>query len=130
MEIVDTVYLIAYLNPENPLHKNALKVVEGLGDKRRVSQAALIELDLIMKSRGFSLEERRDTWILLSAVINGHVEPLLPSDFALAARLSEAHGLDYFDSLVSAQCINRLAKPLTTDSTIIKIVESALRQTA
>ena len=128
MEIVDTVYLIAYLNPEDPLHKEALSVIEGAGSKRRVSQAALVELDLIMKSRGFNVEERRDTWILLAALLDNHVEPLLPSDFALAASLIEEHEMDYFDSLIAAQCINRSAKPLTTDAAIIKAVEGRLTE--
>ena len=47
-------YLIAYLNPEDPLHRDAPKVIEKLGDKRGVSQASLIELDLIMKSGGLA----------------------------------------------------------------------------
>ena len=128
MEIVDTVYLVAYLNPEDPLHEEAVDILDGIGGERRVSQAALLELDLIMKSRGFSLEERVDTWTLLSALLDGHVEPLTPNDFGLAAILSEVYGLDYFDSLVSAQCINRSAKPLTTDNAIIKAVEEKLRK--
>ena len=58
MEIVDTVYLVAYFRPNDPLHDRAIEVLEGLDEERRVSQAALIELDLLMKSRGFNYRER------------------------------------------------------------------------
>jgi PIN domain nuclease of toxin-antitoxin system len=124
VEIVDTVYLIAYLNPDDPLHREARSIVEGVGGGRRVSQAALLELDLLMKSRGFTVEERLDTWQLLSILLGREsVEPLYPEDFALAAVLAEREGMDYFDSLIAAQCINRRAKPLTSDQAIIKAVE-------
>ncbi|AEM39617.1 hypothetical protein Pyrfu_1763 [Pyrolobus fumarii 1A] len=127
IEIVDTVYLIAYLNPDDRLHEHALTVIENMPSWRRVSQAALIELDLLMKSRGFTLEERMDTWSLLATLIpREHVEPLLPSDFALATVLVHDRKLDYFDALIAAQCINRGGKPLTTDMEIIKVVEEYL----
>jgi len=124
MKIIDTVYLVAYLNPVDRLHNEATRIIESVGEARRVSQAALLELDLLMKSRGFTLSERRDAWTLLSALLSSYVEPILPSDFSLAAILAEAHGLDYFDSLVAAQCINRGAEPLTTDEQIIQVVKS------
>ncbi|ABM81266.1 type II toxin-antitoxin system VapC family toxin [Hyperthermus butylicus] len=123
-EIIDTVYLVAYLNPDDPLHEEAARLIESLNPGRRVSQAALIELDLLMKSRGFTPSERRDTWQLLAAILNEEtVEPLLPADFALAVELAEKEGIDYFDSLIAAQCINRKAKPVTNDPDIIKAVE-------
>ncbi len=92
VEIVDIVYLVAYLNPEDPLHQESVKTIESLGAERRVSQAALLELDLLMKARGFTPSERRDVWTLLSIVIGDNVEPLLPQDFSLAATLAEAKG--------------------------------------
>jgi len=122
VEIIDTVYLVAYLNPADRLHNEAARIIESIGETGRVSQAALLELDLLMKSRGFTLSERRDAWTLLSALVGNYVEPVLPSDFSLAAILAETHGLDYFDSLVAAQCINRGAEPLTTDEQITRVV--------
>jgi PIN domain nuclease of toxin-antitoxin system len=123
-EIVDTVYLVAYLNPNDPLHREAVSIIESIGGERRISQAALLEFDLLMKSRGFTLEERLDTWQLLSIILSrDSIEPIYPEDFALAATLTDREGLDYFDSLIAAQCINRKAKPLTTDQAILKTVE-------
>ncbi|MDK2373119.1 MAG: hypothetical protein QI197_07075 [Candidatus Korarchaeota archaeon] len=47
---------------------------------------------------------------------------LSPSDIALGAFLS-SKGLDYFDSLIAAQCLVRGAKPVTTDQGIIEVIE-------
>ncbi len=129
LEVVDTVYIIAYLRPSDPLHSEALSIVEGLGPHRRVSQASLIELDLLMKSRGFTVAERLKTWMLLEKVIPIEaIEPLSPQDFALAAILIEKQALDYFDALIAAQCIARNARPVTTDRDIIEIVSGTSRE--
>ena len=128
MELVDTVYLVAFLNPDDPRHEEAVELLSGLGAGRRISQAALIELDLLMKSRGFSPEERESAWLVLTRVIpEDAVEPLTPQDFAAAVELHESKGLDYFDALVAAQCAVRGARPLTTDAAILKALEKALR---
>ena len=124
--IIDTVYLVAYLTPSDRLHSAAVKLLEKeLGELVRVSEAALMELDLIMKSRGYTAEERERTWLYLTAVLGGNVEPLLPIDFAVAARLEAVEGLDCFDALVAAQCINRGAEPVTTDQEVVAAVKSA-----
>ena len=120
---MDTVYLVAYLKPSEPLHDEAVGVLESLGPNRKISQAALIELDLLMKSRGFTLDERLKTWKFLEKLIPAEtVELIIPQDFTIAAVLTEKYGLDYFDGLVAAQCMVRNAKPLTTDKDIINVV--------
>jgi len=127
VEIVDTVYLVALLNPDDPKHEEAVELLSDLGTSRRVSQAALIELDLLMKSRGFTIEERRNAWLVLTRVIPEEaVELLAPKVFAVAVELYESEGLDYFDALVAAQCVVRNAKPVTTDIAILKTFERAV----
>ena len=126
MEIVDTVYLIAYFRPNDPLHDRAIEVLEGLDEERRVSQAALIELDLLMKSRGFNHRERDKVWTILSKVIDVRfIEPITPLDMAVSAYLTEKYKMDYFDSIVASQCIMRKASPLTADKEIESIVSRA-----
>ncbi len=129
MKIVDTVYLVAYLDPGSSLHREAARLLEEELPRggARVSTAALIELDLVMKSRGYTWREREEAWLLLAAVIGDAVEPLTPMDMAEAARLQESRGLDYFDSLIAAQCINRGADPATTDREILETVAAARR---
>jgi len=121
LEIVDTVYLIAYLRPSDPLHDEAVNVLSGLGKARRISEASLIELDLLMKVRGFTPIERAKTWRLLEKIIPPDaLEPLTSRDYTVAAILADKYELDYFDSLIAAQCIVRKAKPLTTDERLAK----------
>ena len=119
MEIVDTVYLVAYFRPSDPLHDEAQDILENLSADRKVSQAALIELDLLMKTRGLTPQERIQAWKILSLFITPDtVEPLTPLDIAAASHIADTSPIDYFDSLIAAQCILRAAEPLTTDPTI------------
>jgi len=76
-----------------------------------------------MKTRRLKSEERLKTWLVLHRLINTNtIEPITPLDMAIATHLVTNYNLDYFDSLISAQCITRKAKPLTTDREIIDIV--------
>jgi len=104
--------------------EEAVELLSDLGAGRRVSQTSLIELDLLMKSRGFSPEERNEAWLVLAQVVpEGAIEPLAPQDFAAAVKLHESEGLDHFDALVAAQCMVRNAKPVTTDAAFLKTFE-------
>ncbi|RLE67565.1 MAG: hypothetical protein DRJ43_07205 [Thermoprotei archaeon] len=88
-----------------------------------------------MKTRGLESGERRKTWLILHRLIDVNtIEPVTPLDMAIATYLVTTYNLDYFDSLISAQCMVRKAKPLTTDKEIIDVVSkrsqvlSALRR--
>ena len=61
MEIIDTIYLIAYSRPSDPLCENVIAYLENLDDDRVVFSASLTEFDLLMKIRGLEGEERRKT---------------------------------------------------------------------
>ena len=123
MEIVDTVYLVAYFRPSDPLHGTAVEVVENLSLERRVSQIALVEFDLLMKSRRLSQSDRISAWVLLQGLIGADaIELVTPLDMAAATFLSSRYGIDYFDSIIAGQCLLRKAKPLTTDEEIIRTV--------
>ncbi len=122
MEIIDTVYLVAYFKQSDPLHKDSVNIIEKLSEERVVSQASLIELDLLMKTHKFSIDERIKTWYILKQLINDkYIEPINPLDIIIATHLTSKYKLEYFDSLITAQCINRNAKPLTNDREIIEI---------
>jgi len=104
---------------DDPLHKDAIHLIEE--ETNPISQASLLELDLILKGRGFSLRERENVWRLLSAYIpESRIAPLTPEDLALASKLEE--NLDYFDSLVAAQAINRGMDIATTDEEVGKAI--------
>ncbi len=129
MRLIDTVYLVAYFRPSDPNHDVAEELLESLGEGTFVSQAALIEFDLLMKSRGLGLGERLKALGLLDVLVDEKLMPLTPADLAAAAYLFKRYELDYFDSLFAAQCVLREADPLTTDDEILKVVnERDVRQ--
>ena len=126
MEIIDTVYLVAFLIDSDPLHDKAVQFIESLSPTRKISQASLLELDLLMKARGFNWKERLRTWLLLSSLIpKDFKEVILPFDLSLAAFIVYKYELDYFDAIISAQCILRNAKPLTTDREILQMISKS-----
>ena len=59
--LVDTVYLIAYLNPSDKLHSQAVNTLHQEKHSITYSSHALQELDLILKSRGYTPTERTNT---------------------------------------------------------------------
>ena len=126
MEIIDTVYLVAFLIDSDPLHDKAVQLIESLSLTRKISQASLLELNLLMKTRGFNWKQRLRTWLLLSSLIpKDLIEVILPLDLSLAAFIVYKYKLDYFDAIISAQCILRNAKPLTTDREILQMISKS-----
>ena len=126
MEIIDTVYLVAFLIDSDPLHDKAVQLIESLSLTRKISQASLLELNLLMKTRGFNWKQRLRTWLLLSSLIpKDLIEVILPLDLSLAAFIVYKYKLDYFDAIISAQCILRNAKPLTTDREILQMTSKS-----
>jgi len=119
IKLIDTVYLVAYINPTDKLHKEALQLIENINQQTLVSSYALIEFDLIMKSRGFTEDERIDTWTLLETKINGNIASPHPQDHRIAAELQKLN-YDYFDSLIASQAVRLKAQPQTTDKMIIQ----------
>ena len=89
-----------------------------------MSSYALIELDLLMKSRGFTLEERYKVWTVFENVISDKIAFSSSTDFKIASWL-QGQGYDYFDSLIAAQAVRLNLKPLTTDSKLLEAFKKA-----
>ena len=107
MPVLDTVVLFAALSEADPRHERAVYHVGKLGEEGYyVSATALVELDIVLKSRGFSHEERMEIFALLAADYpHARVSPLSPMTFYVAAKVEEEHGLDYFDACVAAEAL-------------------------
>ena len=94
--------LIASLDTEHPLHKRAMHHLRGASSEDvYVPSAAVLEMDLELKSHGFSKEERREASTSLLGYVPG--EKILPLSFEVVA---EAAGLErvlgYFDALIGS----------------------------
>src|SRR2546422_6928531 len=72
MRLLDTMVLIASLETEHPLHKRAMQHLRraSLGDVY-VPSVAVLEMDLELKSHGFSSDERREARTSLFGYVSG-----------------------------------------------------------
>src|SRR2546422_6135642 len=80
MRLLDTMVLIASLETEHPLHKRAMQHLRraSLGDVY-VPSVAVLEMDLELKSHGFSSDERREASTSLFGYVSGG--EILPVNF-------------------------------------------------
>ncbi len=126
MKTIDTVVLIAFLNPGDRLHHRSLERLEELESSKEpyVSTAALIETDIVMKLRRFTIPEREISWLAIGSVIpRERVIPNTATSLRLATALQDS-GLDYFDSLIASVALENDASVITTDKEIAKHVET------
>ena len=102
MPILDTVVLFAAADQLDELHEPAVARLRELGDKTLLAGSALLEVDVVLKSRGFSPRARREEMALLMhefPAIATSVHCVEPRTVYLATLYEEAFGLDYFDGL-------------------------------
>ena len=122
MPVLETDFLKALIDPKDELHFNANRALEKLSREKdwKLASTAILELDLILKSRDFSKAERRDIFDALSAKIPEN--SILKLNLRVAKKACElqdkyAFANFYFDSL-------HLAIALAHDSIIISSDES------
>lgn len=103
MLLLDTMVLIASLDPMHPLHNRAIHHLKRVGsdDDVQVPSAAILELDLELKSHGFTLDERREAATsLLGYVPEENVLPITLETIVQAMDLEKIGG--YFDALIGS----------------------------
>lgn len=121
MQLLDTVVLVASLNAQSVHHRKAagyLKLAEDSTSDYFVPLTALLELDLVMKGRDYTFNQRRDAF--------GWLANFVPDDKVLSNSVSslkiasglEEDGISYFDSLIAALAIEKDAIVLTPDKAI------------
>ena len=84
----------------------------------RLGTFALMEFDVVLKSRGFSAKERREEMTLLTIDfprVSTSMHPISPKTFYLASLYEEQFGLDYFDSLLAAEASEHDGAIVSTD---------------
>jgi predicted nucleic acid-binding protein len=102
MRLLDTMVLIASLETEHPLHKRALHHLRRASSEDvYVPSAAVLEMDLELKSHGFSGNERREASTSLLGYVGG--EKVLPLSFEVVAGATELENVSgYFDALIGS----------------------------
>ncbi|MDG6926248.1 MAG: PIN domain-containing protein [Nitrososphaerota archaeon] len=127
MRLLDTVALIAYLNPKDREHKRSKEYFEELNLEDSdifIPNTSLIEADLLMKIRGYDFSEREVSWRALeSRVPEAHLLTNSISSIYSALEFQEK-GLDYFDSLITSLARETDSPIITTDKVIGTFVQA------
>lgn len=79
---------------------------------------ALFEFDVVMKSRGFTFDQRMDYHALLLAdfpKVASKTLSVSPTTFRLASEIERDHGLDYFDAGVASESLQKSGVVVSTD---------------
>ncbi|MHA1596392.1 MAG: type II toxin-antitoxin system VapC family toxin, partial [Candidatus Asgardarchaeia archaeon] len=103
MRIIDTMVIIASLNPSHKLYKKAYKHLQSvlLEDDVWVPSFVLLEFDLTLKSKNFSEEERSRFFEKLDQIIpKNKILPVTPRILKRAAYMKD--NVEYFDSLIAS----------------------------
>lgn len=107
MPIVELDLLIALVNPEDKLHDLASEIFERVskGELKdlRIAASALLEYELILRSRGYdekSIREDLGAFRKLARDV-----PITSEVIVIASELRERYDLTYFDSLHAATAL-------------------------
>ncbi len=127
MKIIDTVVLVAYVNPLDPRCEKATRHITSISEIEEifVPSATLLEFDLELKAHEVSDEERESVHSrLLRLIPSENILPITPAILKRAARLSPKarwRGA-YFDTLIVATGLEYNARlALTTDHRFPKL---------
>lgn len=128
MPLVETDLLKAYLDPEDALHASAVKAFELLRGRGEyaLSSASLLELDLLLKSGGFSGEERGIVFQTLTVrLLKAKIIGMRPEALSNAIMLQDKYGQShfYFDSLHLGLAVFHDGKIVSSDQAFDRVEE-------
>ena len=107
MPVLDTLVLFGALDPEDTLHKESLRYLRMLErPEYYLGGFAILEYDIVLKSRGFSPRKRMAYHAVLAndfPAVTTKTRRLSPEIMYLAAKLEDEAGLDYFDAGIAAE---------------------------
>lgn len=125
MPVLDTVVLFAAGDEDDPQHQTALGYLESLAENAfYIASFALLEFDIVLKSRGYTFDERMEKHALLLRdfpLVEEKSSKLRPSTLFLAAKLEKEVGLEYFDAGVAAEALQHDAIVISTDHAFEKV---------
>lgn len=119
MPVVELDMLIALANSSDALHADADRLFRAVREGRlkgiRVAASALLEYELLLRSKGVSEADIRGDLSAFARIRNLGEQPLTAETVALASELRERYGLTYFDSLHCASAILYDGKIMSVD---------------
>jgi predicted nucleic acid-binding protein len=108
MPVLDTQVLFA-LNPRDPRHKEALRIIQSRQDLK-ICDTSILEFELVLKGRGRTLFDIRESLLALSQFLASHAvneEKTVDLDLLVTSSdIQSSNKLSYFDSLVAASALS------------------------
>ncbi len=103
--MADTELLFTF-NPRDPRYKGALRIIEELRGKLYVPDVALLEFEIVLKSRGKSQDEIKQALLALKRIFTNYdikeVNTVNTIMLINHLELMTDYGLSYFDSLIAS----------------------------
>jgi predicted nucleic acid-binding protein len=107
LPVLDTVVLFGAADPKDAAHDKSKRFLARLAEPDYyLAGFAMFEFDIVMKSRGFSYQQRMLQHALLAKDYPESalkVRLLSPTVFYLSAKIEHEEGTDYFDAGVAAE---------------------------
>ncbi|HID37905.1 MAG TPA: type II toxin-antitoxin system VapC family toxin [Calditrichaeota bacterium] len=121
MPILDTVVLFAAADSKDSRHSKAMKYLRA-NRETYLASFALLEFDIVLKSRGFSADERMELQALLTKDYPQiKVHQLTPQTLYFTAMIERNYQLEYFDAGVAAETLQHDATVISTDKSFEKV---------
>jgi predicted nucleic acid-binding protein len=119
LPVLDTVVLFGAADPKDPAHEKSLIYLSRLDQPGfYIATFALLEFDVVMKSRGYTYAERTVRHALFARdypTSSTKVRPLSPEILYLIAKLEGEEKVDYFDAGVAAEAQAYDGQVVSTD---------------
>jgi len=127
MPVIDTVVIFAAADTKDKYHKIGLKYLQGVNEGLYFMPSfALMEFDIILKSKGYSFEERMEKYALFISdfpKIEKYIIEITPLTLYNLARFEYRYNLDYFDAAICAQSLQVDGIVITPDKEIKEVDE-------
>ena len=125
MPVLDTVVLFGAVDPKDAAHDKSKRFLARLAEPDYyLASFALLEFDIVMKSRGFSYKQRMLQHALLAKDYppsTVKVRALSPTVLYLSAKIEGEEGTDYFDAGVAAEAKVLDGRVVSTDKVFDKL---------
>jgi len=107
MPVLDTIVLFGAMDPRDPSHSESVHYLRLLENPEYyLAGFAIMEYDIVLKSRGFSPRQRMTYHAVLShdfPTLTTKTRRLSPEIMYMTAKLEQEGGVDYFDAGVGAE---------------------------
>ena len=119
MPLLDTVVLFGTADSKDNHHERASKHLRRISEPETyLGTFALLEFEIVLKSRGLSFEDRMQKHASLLRdypELDRKVATLSPATFYLASKLEDDAYLEYFDAGVAAEALQLDGIVVSTD---------------